>query len=86
MARQLRIDDPELTRQAEGVDVIIIGNRTFVLMDVAAISSVGADLYQPTPEEAEMLREAAVDPRPHLSGMDVDAYMRRRRRELGLDG
>lgn len=84
MARQLRIDDPDLTRRAEEVEVIIIGNRKFVLIDESVVSSGEDQLYQPTPEEAEMLREAAVDPRPHLSGKDVDAYLDRRRRELGL--
>lgn len=65
--------------------MIIIGSRRFVLVDDVSAAPADGQQYEPTPEEVEMLEEAAADTRPHLSGKDVDAYLSRRRRELGLD-
>lgn len=84
MAKQLRIEDPDLVRRAQDADVIIIGGRSYVLVEDAVGPGEGGP-YEPTSDEAAMLREAAADPRPGLQGPEVDAYLSRRRRELGLD-
>lgn len=81
MARQLRIADPDLARQAEEVDEVYIGKKLFVAVTIE-------DDREPealAPKEVEMVKEAMADTRPRLRGDQVLEYLRVRGKELGLD-
>lgn len=80
MAKQLRILDPDLARQALEADTIYIGNKLFVAVTVD-------DTEEASLSEAEvaMAKEALADQRPPLRAEEAVAYLRRRGKDLGLD-
>lgn len=81
LARQLRIADPDLERQASEADEVYIGKKLFVAVTID-------DDQEPeplTPDEVEMVKEAMADTRPPLRGAAALEYLRQRGKEMGLD-
>ncbi|HWI51301.1 MAG TPA: hypothetical protein VNT01_04090 [Symbiobacteriaceae bacterium] len=81
MARQLRIVDPVLARQAQRADEVYIGKKLFV----AVLVDDGQEAESLTPEEVEMVKQALADTRPPLRGEAALEYLRQRGKEIGLD-
>jgi len=85
VAKELRIDDPGLVQKARESTLVVIGDRSFVALESVMTIHDEAGLYELNEEEASMLREAAADQRPRLSGTNVDDYLARRLKQLGRD-
>lgn len=83
MSKPIHIRDTEVIRAVEeGADLLVIGRRRFLLVEV----DKAAD--QPhlvtDPEEAALVREALQDTSPRLSGEAAREYLKACLREHGI--
>lgn len=77
MTKAVRINDTEVIRALEeGAEVLIAGERRFLLVRVRDDGSEPYDITNPA--EIAAIDKALQDPRPSLSGEEARAYVRAR--------
>lgn len=81
MGKQLRINDPELARQAEDADEVYIGRRLFIPVEFDDTKEDG----RLSPKEVARVKEALADPRKPLRGQEAVEYLRQLEKEYDLD-
>jgi hypothetical protein len=83
VSKPIHIRDTEVIRAVEeGADLLVIGRRRFLLVEVDEATN---EPYRVTdPEEAALVREALQDTSPRLSGEAARGYLKARLREHGI--
>ncbi|HYG60917.1 MAG TPA: hypothetical protein VD902_22800 [Symbiobacteriaceae bacterium] len=83
MSKPIHIRDTDVIRAVEeGADLLVIGRRRFLLVEVDEATD---EPYRVTdPEEAALVREALQDTSPRLSGEAAREYLKARLREHGI--
>lgn len=84
MAKAVRVANEELLRVLEaGADYLIVGNRRFLLVEVADPGD--CEFYDVTePDEVKILDEALQDQSRRLSGAEAREYLAAKLREHGI--
>jgi len=83
VSKPIHIRDTDVIRAVEeGADLLVIGRRRFLLVEVDEATD---EPYRVTdPEEAALVREALQDTSPRLSGEAAREYLKARLREHGI--
>lgn len=84
MTKAVRVQDGDLCRALEaGAEYLIVGNRRFLLVEVADQGE--CEFYDVTaPEEVQILDEALQDTSRRLRGAEARQYLMARLKEYGV--
>lgn len=84
MGKAVRVKDKELLRVLEaGADYLIVGNRRFLLVEVAD-EGEGESYDVTNPDEVKVLDEALQDTSPRLRGEEARQFLRDRLKAYGV--